>query len=389
MKKKKKTFLSVLLWTLALGLGIRLAKGLPFYLSGREGPAETAAALLSPEYVRGLFPLFAILTLACAGVILSILFLRAHLHKPSFHPARTDRGKRKAGTKALSRFMALRWIILTAFSFLMIFSGTLFGLKLGSLGLPVLSCPWNRGQLMEASCYYLSHPEKLLELPLGEIAVFLASTLGFALLLGRVLCGFLCPMGLIQDGLDLLRRKARIEGIAPNEHLTQRLVPVRWALVLLFLGVCFVGGDFCTFCPAISVSPFLAGMGASLYLSGFVCILVLIGSFFKRRLWCQVCPLGYLVGLLHKASLFKIEKDGTACTECGACYEACPMGIRTIYTEREKPDVTDATCIFCGECIRRCPEDNALQLTLASHPLYRASRLRLMRETYGKMGEEP
>ena len=211
-----------------------------------------------------------------------------------------------------------------------------------------------------------------------DILLFVGSTLGFTILLGRALCGFLCPMGLIQDLMDKLRRKTRIEGIAPNEKLYKALTPIKWCLVFIFLGLCFVGGNFCNFCPAVAVSPILAGMSASLYVSGFLMVFVLIGGFFKRRLFCTVCPLGFLVGLLHKISLFRIKKDCTACTECGACYEACPMGIKTIYTEREKTDVTDVNCILCGECVRRCPENNALSVTFAGLPIYKASRQQVM-----------
>ena len=107
-------------------------------------------------------------------------------------------------------------------------------------------------------------------------------------------------------------------------------------------------------------------------------ILVLIGSFFKRRFFCLICPLGTLLGLLHKVTPFRLKKDCTACTECGACYEACPMGIRQIYTEREKCDVTDINCILCGECIKKCPEDNALAMTFAGKKIYTASRKQVM-----------
>lgn len=111
-------------------------------------------------------------------------------------------------------------------------------------------------------------------------------------------------------------------------------------MILLFFGIGFMGGNFCNFCPAITVSPILVGIGVSLYVSGFLMILILIGGFFKRKLFCNICPFGYLVGLFHKISPFRIKKDCTACTECGACYEACSMGIKMIYTEREKADVS-------------------------------------------------
>ena len=181
-------------------------------------------------------------------------------------------------------------------------------------------------------------------------------------------------MGLVQDIMDKIRRKTRAEGIIMNDRMYKALIPIRWVMLFLMLGLTFIGGSFCNFCPAVTVSPILAGLQTSLFLSGFMMVFVLIGSFFKRRFFCTICPLGYLLGLLHKISPFRIKKDCTACTECGACYDACPMGIKAIYKEREKSDVTDITCIMCGECVKKCPEDNALSVTLFGKPVYKASR---------------
>jgi formate hydrogenlyase subunit 6/NADH:ubiquinone oxidoreductase subunit I len=54
------------------------------------------------------------------------------------------------------------------------------------------------------------------------------------------------------------------------------------------------------------------------------------------------------------------------------------MGIKTIYTEREKKDVTTPDCIMCGECIDKCPENNALSMSFCGLKFYRASRKTFM-----------
>ena len=275
-------------------------------------------------------------------------------------------------------FMIIRWIIMIAFAFMMIWGGLIFGLGMSSLSIPVLSCPWNTEQMTESSCYYLSHLNELFELPIGSILLFFISTLGFIFVLGRVICGFLCPVGLIQDIMDKIRKKTKTEGIKMNEKMYGALTPVKWFILLIFIGLCFAGGNFCNFCPAVAVSSILAGISTSLYVSGFLMVLVLMGSFFKRRAFCTVCPLGTIMGFFHKLSLFRVKKDCQSCTECGACYEACPMGIKMIYTEREKADVTHANCIMCGECVRCCPEDNALSLTFAGKKIYTSSRKKIM-----------
>ena len=82
------------------------------------------------------------------------------------------------------------------------------------------------------------------------------------------------------------------------------------------------------------------------------------------------------MGLFHKLTPIRIKKDCTACTECGICYEACPMDIREIYTERESEDVTFDECIFCNKCIDNCPEKDALKLTYAGKKIYGSKRER-------------
>ena len=305
-------------------------------------------------------------------------------------PVRLQKGKTvKLQKGKLPVFMKVRWAVMTGFSVLVMFGGIWFGFTLTGIALPVLACPTNRDQMIESSCYFLSHLLVLFEeYSAGGIVLFFVSTIGFAILLGRTICGFLCPMGLVQDIMHGIRQKTRTEGFPMTQTHYRWLKPVKWLLILLMFGLVFAGGEFCSFCPAILLSPVLAGMKVSLYLSGFLMVFVLAGSFFKRRFWCNICPLGYLIGLAHKLSPFRVKKDTLSCTECGACYEACPMGIKMIYTEREKTDVTDINCIMCGECVRNCPEDNALSLAFAGMNFYTASRAGVMSGFQRKPGEE-
>lgn len=116
--------------------------------------------------------------------------------------------------------MIVRWVIMIAFSFMMIWGGLLFGLRSTNVTLPVFSCPANNVQMTETSCYFLSHPKELFtELPVKSIIIFFVSTLLFTVLLGRVMCGFLCPMGLVQDIMDKIRKKTMTKGITPNEKM--------------------------------------------------------------------------------------------------------------------------------------------------------------------------
>ncbi|MDO5132148.1 MAG: 4Fe-4S binding protein [Eubacteriales bacterium] len=379
MRKTQKRRLTQLLCCIGLVLLAFFADRFPFHVTEEEELHTTLTQFFSVEHLRRMVPLAIILLIAGAGIFL-VIRIRMHmlLSDPVKRKTARMRCPHSGGHVTIperSAFHTIRWSCMIAFSLLTIFGGILLGIKVRGFSLPVLACPTNMDQLFESSCYFLAHIPVLLEeyTPAG-IALFAVSTMGSAALLGRIICGFLCPMGLIQDLMHLIRRKTRAEGVFMEEKAYTWLLPVKWVMVLLMIGLVFAGGEFCYFCPALATSPVLAGMQVSLYLSAFMMIFVLIGSFFKRRIWCNICPLGYLIGLFHHVSPFRLKKDTTACTECGACYEACPMGIKIIYTEREKTDVTDINCILCGECIRRCPEDNALAMTFAGKRFYTASR---------------
>ena len=357
------------------------AERFPFYVYEEEELHTSLQQFFTVEHLVRLLPFLIVIVMTAVSIRICI-WIRGFLFPKDQRARKEEKGKGrpvnlKKGKRPL--FMTARWIFMIAFSILVMFGGIWFGFTLVGIDFPVLACPTNRDQLIESSCYFLSHlPVLFEEYSAGGIVLFFISTIGFALLLGRTICGFLCPMGLLQDIMHVIRQKTRTEGISMTQSLYRRLTPVKWLMILLMFGLVFAGGEFCSFCPALVTSPVLAGMKVSIYLSGFMMVFVLVGSFFKRRFWCNICPLGYLIGLTHRISPFRVKKDTVSCTECGACYEACPMGIKMIYTEREKTDVTDINCIMCGECVRSCPEDNALALAFAGKKLYTASRAGVM-----------
>lgn len=368
----------ILMICAALILIAYFAWRLPFFEYAEEIYTTTREQLFTADWLLHLMPLLIILGLSAIAILISLILREKMLSQNTaarrFAPARSAPSGRRQPRQKTSAFMIVRWMSMILISFIMIFGGILLGVRYEKISIPVFSCPVNMSQLTESSCYYLSHLADLFELPVSDIILFFVSTIGFALVLGRVICGFLCPMGLVQDLMDHLRHRTKTEGVIMNDRMYGALVPIRWTMLFLMLGLTFIGGNFCNFCPAVTVSPVLAGLSVSLFASGFMMVIVLTGSFFKRRFFCTICPLGYLLGLFHKISPFRITKDCTACTECGACYDACPMGIKAIYKERENTDVTDITCIMCGECVRKCPEDNALSVTCLGRSIYTASR---------------
>lgn len=364
-----------------LGLLAWFAAKIPFFVFPEEGGGTPSA---TP------FLLAVLLALVC--IVADVL-----LRKRAYRRAGLPRGRVQIlHRSALGRnrppvFTIVRWsVMLLSFGGL-IWGGKLLGTSFSQIQIPVLACPFNEGQLTGASCFLFGHLDMLLEEGWQSALWFVGSFAVSVLLFGRLLCGFVCPLGFLQDVTHELRQALHVEGVPLTEKLYAALRFVKWVMILLFLSLGLIGGSFCDICPAITVSPALAGFKTSVYFSGFVMVFVLVSGFFKRRCFCNICPMGYLLGLPHKASLVRLKKDAVACTECGACYEACPMGIKSVFTVREGEDercidVTTPDCLLCGECIRRCPEDKALRLTVAGIPVYSASRERFMQDYAGAIG---
>ena len=202
-------------------------------------------------------------------------------------------------------------------------------------------------------------------------------TLVVIIVLGRILCGFLCPIGFIQDALNKLRQVLKIDQIKLTEKHYKVLKYVKWAMAIIFFtGSIFWAFNFCEVCPVVMFIPPLAGIKFKFNIALITGILFIVFAFFKRRFWCNICPLGFMLGLFHRISFISLKKECQSCTECGACYEACPMGIKTILTERKKELVSTVNCLMCTECVTKCPEKNALAFSYLGKKFYKASRKR-------------
>ncbi len=82
--------------------------------------------------------------------------------------------------------------------------------------------------------------------------------------------------------------------------------------------------------------------------------LIIFLAVYKGRWYCNtLCPVGTLLGIFSRFSIFKIRMDENACTSCGLCAIACKAGC--IDVKRKKVDFS--RCIACYDCFKSCPED--------------------------------
>ena len=186
--------------------------------------------------------------------------------------------------------------------------------------------------------------------------------LAIGAVLGRAVCGFLCPFGLLQDILGAIPvKKFRLPKI-----LTYVKYAVLGVFVVIVPTILVLATDksaplFCKYiCPAGTLEgavPLLLtheslrdSAGTLFWVKLAILILVLVGCLFVRRLFCKVlCPLGAIYGLLNKVSLYHITVDKSKCINCGKCAEACMMDVDPSKCPHS------AECIRCGACKTVCP----------------------------------
>ena len=361
------------------------------------------------HFFRAQIPLLMILLLTVISILI-VYFVREYFagKDPAYAACSREKpgfGRGNKSGKGDSKFLLVRWLFLIFGFFLWTYSGKLLGQGqlFNQVAVPTFSCPFNLDQPIESSCYYLTHLPVLFLRGWEYVVIFLATLVLFLVFGGRILCGFMCPLGFIQDLFDQLRRALHIRPIPVTDRMNKVIQPLKWMWIILFLGFVFVGGDFCDICPNKVFSTAMGGWWVNYALGGFLAVPLLAGSFFIKRFWCLMCPMGYLLGVFHKFNLFKLKKDCTSCTECGACYNACPMRIKSIYTERgevtpsgypfmrkktrdDKVNVQTVDCLMCGECIDKCPEDKALSMTFCGKAFYQSSRKTFMSKFARKQG---
>ena len=187
-------------------------------------------------------------------------------------------------------------------------------------------------------------------------------------LAGRIVCGFLCPFGLVQDLLYKIPVRKVLRRMPGDKYLRflKYIVLVLLVLILPDRAANVIGqGDpwFCKWiCPSgtlmggvpqILMTPALrASLGFLFSWKMALLVLILALSAVNYRPFCKYfCPLGAIYGLCNPISLYHLEVNKDKCTHCGACSKKCGMGV-DVPAAPNSPE-----CIRCGECSRVCPHD--------------------------------
>lgn len=193
--------------------------------------------------------------------------------------------------------------------------------------------------------------------------VALGTVLILGVLFARLLCGWVCPFGLLQD---LIYKIPTVKIALPAWTSNVKYLVL---ILMVFLLPYFLGEltsfSFCRICPAAALQstlPQLISQGTQILQAlvvvklGFLVFFLVLATLSKRS-FCKVfCPIGAMLAPLNLISLWKIKVPTNACMSCNWCNMACPpQGAPSSRISKGTSPNRVLDCIFCYECKNTCP----------------------------------
>jgi len=176
-----------------------------------------------------------------------------------------------------------------------------------------------------------------------------ASILVSSLFGGRFFCGFMCPIGALQDFFTFIGSKLNIKKINIKNNINSKLIILKYfvfiaGLVLSILGLGSLVSPYSPWLAFLNIS-----MGFTLTPGTFILIAILLFSLTIPRIFCRyLCPLGAFQSLMYAVGFLKI-KSSSSCKSCSYCLKECPVDIKNPYESGE----VSPECISCLKCVDR------------------------------------
>ena len=161
--------------------------------------------------------------------------------------------------------------------------------------------------------------------------------------LGRGFCGFLCPIGSFLDFIHFICKKAHVKEVKRSECFNRFIRGFRYFFCVFYFVLHF----------GIGIDPGWA-----------LVVLLIITTPIMVRFWCSICPVGTILGLFSRISIFHLKKNADICVGCSLCAKNCPMQNEQIADVKKNGTLYNVSCIYCGKCIEKCPKKESLELEI-------------------------
>lgn len=183
--------------------------------------------------------------------------------------------------------------------------------------------------------------EQALGGPLIGAVIGLSILFILTLVFGRFFCGYLCPVGAVQE-IAYLAPLKKIQIHQKQVFMTIRAIfTITFLILVFFLSISILSifgiRDFFYLVPTL---------GSVLFL-----LLLVVATIFYRPFCRLACPVGLILSLAASKSLFKVRRT-SACINCRKCEKVCPV-------DEAKRDDMKAECYLCGRCMEVCPTEGA------------------------------
>ena len=181
---------------------------------------------------------------------------------------------------------------------------------------------------------------------------------------GRAFCSWVCPINMVTDLANWLRRKLNLDKEEVNYRFIKRSARY-WIMVLGLIVSAIVGIAAFEVVSPITIMQrgivFGFGMGGAIVLGIF-----LFDLFGVKNGWCgHLCPLGAAYAVIGSKSLVRVKHNHENCTDCMDCKTICPENQVLHMINKSSISVTDGDCTNCGRCIDVC-NDDALGFSIRS-----------------------
>jgi len=203
----------------------------------------------------------------------------------------------------------------------------------------------------------------------ASAVVLMAIVLFLSILFGPVFCGWVCPLGTLQDWISRIGKKLmkkRYNNLIPPK-VDKLLRYLRYLVLIWVIYVTASTGKlvFEAIDPYYALFHFWTSEVA---VGGLIILgLTILLSLGIARPWCKyACPYGALLGLTNKFRIFGIRRKASSCINCNRCSRECPMNLDVASATQ----IRDAQCISCYECTsgRSCPIPDTVSFELSALP---------------------